>query len=46
MKIEMIAARALADGLSTEANRLQMMEIAKSYDLLAEQAEREKRRTT
>ena len=34
-------ARALADGLTTETNRQHMLEIAKSYDLLAAQAQRE-----
>jgi hypothetical protein len=37
-------ARALADGLATEVNRQQMLEVAKSYDVLAEQAEREEGR--
>ena len=37
-------ARTLADGLSTEANRQQMMEVAESYERLAEQAEREQGR--
>jgi hypothetical protein len=39
-------ARALADGLSTETNRQHMLQIAKNYDLLAEQAEREESRAT
>lgn len=34
-------ARTLADGLTTEANRRHMLEVAKSYDILAEQAARE-----
>ena len=37
-------ARALADSLSTDVNRHQLMEIAKSYDVLAEQAAREEER--
>src|SRR5690242_2611530 len=34
-------ARTMADALTTEVNRQQMLNIAKSYDMLAEQAERE-----
>ena len=37
-------ARTMADALFTEANRQQMLDIAKSYDVLAEQAEREQER--
>jgi len=38
-------ARTLAEGLSTEVNRQHMLEVAKSYDLLAEQAAREQGQT-
>jgi hypothetical protein len=37
-------ARTMADALTTEANREQMLAIAKSYDFLAEQAERARQR--
>lgn len=39
-------ARAMADGLITEANRERMLEIAENYDRLAEQAEREQERAS
>jgi hypothetical protein len=34
-------ARAVADGLTTEANRQQMLEVANCYERLGEQARRE-----
>jgi len=34
-------ARAVAEGLTTEANRQQMLEVAESYERLGEQARRE-----
>ena len=37
------SARKMAEGLATEANRQQLLEIAANYDRLAEQAEREQK---
>jgi hypothetical protein len=37
-------ARTVAEGLSTATNRQYMLEVAKSYDRLAEQAQREEDR--
>jgi hypothetical protein len=38
-------ARAMADGLATEANRQQMLQIAEDYERLAKQAQRELERS-
>ena len=37
-------ARTMADGLTTEENRRQMLQIAENYERLAEQAQREQDR--
>ena len=39
-------ARVMADGLATEENRRQMLQIAENYERLAEQAEHEQDRAT